>query len=176
MPNQIYPVDKEIVEKASQIKLVVFDIDGVLTDGRLIWTSEGVEARSFNVKDGTGIRLLLAHHIEVAVISARKSIIVAKRMKDLGVAHVFQGCLDKKTVLDALIVMLDITMQQVTYMGDDFIDLPAMNSAGLAFAPADAHEVVKQQTDWVTSAAGGRGAVRQVCDLILKAQGLGPYQ
>ena len=149
---------------------MVFDVDGVLTDGRLIWTSEGAEARSFDVKDGTGIRLLLSHCIEVAVISARKSTIVANRMKDLGVEHVYQGCFDKKLVLDALIVMLDITMQQVAYMGDDFIDLPAMNSAGLALAPADAHETVRQQADWVTSANGGRGAARQACDLILKAQ------
>ena len=169
-------MDKEIIEKASQIKLVAFDVDGVLTDGRLIWNNEGGEARSFDVKDGTGIRLLLAHRIEVAVISARISIIVANRMKDLGVEHVFQGCFDKKSVLDALIVMLDITLQQVAYMGDDFIDLPAMNSVGLALAPADAHETVRQQADWITSAAGGRGAARQVCDLILKTQSLGPYQ
>ncbi len=165
-------MDKEIIEKASQIKLVVFDVDGVLTDGRLIWISEGGEARSFDVKDGTGIRLLLAHRIEVAVISARKSTIVANRMKDLGVEHVFQGCLDKKSVLDALIVMLDITMQQIAYMGDDFIDLPAMNSVGLALAPADGHETVRRRADWITSADGGRGAARQVCDLILKAQNL----
>ena len=149
---------------------MVFDVDGVLTDGRLIWTSEGGEARSFDVKDGTGIRLLLNHHIEVAVISARKSTIVANRMEDLGVEHVYQGCFDKKSVLDALIVMLDITLQQVAYMGDDFIDLPAMNSVGLALAPADAHETVRQQADWVTSANGGRGAARQACDLILKAR------
>ena len=165
-------MDKEIIQKASQIKLMVFDVDGVLTDGRLIWTSDGGEARSFDVKDGTGIRLLLSHHIKVAVISARKSTIVANRMEDLRVEHVYQGCFDKKSVLDALIVMLDITMQQVAYMGDDFIDLPAMNSAGLALAPADAHETVRQQADWVTSANGGRGAVRQACDLILKAQGI----
>ena len=169
-------MDKEIINKASLIKLVVFDVDGVLTDGRLIWTTKGSEARSFDVKDGTGIRLLIAHQIEVAVISARKSTIVTNRMKDLGVRHVFQGCLDKKSVLDALIVMLDITMRQVAYMGDDFIDLPAMNSAGLSFAPADAHEIVRQQTDWVTSAGGGRGAARQVCDFILRAKRLGPYE
>ncbi len=169
-------MNKEIIEKASQIKLVAFDVDGVLTDGRLIWTNEGGEARSFDVKDGTGIRLLLAHRIEVAVISARKSIIVENRMKDLGVKHVFQGCFDKKSILDALIVMLDITLQQVAYTGDDFIDLPAMNSVGLALAPADSHETVRQQADWITSADGGRGAARQVCDLILKAQSLGPYE
>ena len=164
-------MNEEILEKASQIKLVVFDVDGVLTDGRLIWTSEGHEARSFDVKDGTGIRLLLAHRMEVAVISARKSTIVANRMEDLGIKHVFQGCHDKATVLEALIIMLKINMQQVAYMGDDLVDLPAMNLASLALAPSDAHETVKQQADWVTSASGGRGAVRQVCDLIFKAQG-----
>ena len=165
-------MDKEILDKASQIKLVVFDVDGVLTDGRLIWTSEGSEARCFDVKDGTGIRLLLAHHIEVAVISARNSTIVSNRMQNLGVKHVFQGCIDKATVLDAIIVMLDVNIRQVAYVGDDLIDLPAMARAGLALAPADAHEIVKQQADWVTSANGGRGAVRQICDLIFKAQGL----
>lgn len=168
-------MDKEILDKASQIKLVVFDVDGVLTDGRLIWTSAGEEARSFDVKDGTGIRLLLAHRIDVAVISARKSAIVSDRMDDLGVKHVFQDCRDKATVLDALIVLLEINRQQVAYMGDDLIDLPAMNLACLALAPCDAHETVKQKADWVTSAGGGRGAVRQVCDLILKVQNLGAY-
>ena len=165
-------MNKEILEKALQIKLVVFDVDGVLTDGRLIYTSAGDEARCFDVKDGTGIRLLLFHHIEVAVISARKSAIVANRMEDLGVQHVFQGCFNKVEILDALIVLLNIEMQQVAYVGDDLIDLAAMNQVGLALAPADAHHSAKQQANWVTSANGGRGAVREVCDLVCEAQGL----
>ena len=163
-------MNKEILDKASQIKLVAYDVDGVLTDGRLIYTNEGVEARCFNVKDGTGIRLLLDRDIEVAVISARNSTIVSNRMDDLGVKHVFQGCFDKVAVLNALAVMLDIDMQQVAYMGDDLIDLAAMKQAGLALAPADAHESAREQADWVSDANGGCGAAREVCDLIIKAQ------
>ena len=93
-------------------------------------------------------------------------------MKDLGVKLVSQGCHDKATALEALVVMLGINMQQVAYMGDDLVDLPAMSLAGLALAPADAHETVKQEADWVTAADGGRGAVRQICDLIFKAQNI----
>ena len=165
-------MNKEILDKASQIKLVVFDVDGVLTDGKLIYTNSGSEARCFNVKDGTGIRLLLTHGIEVAVISARKSTIVSNRMADLGVKHVFQGCLDKAMTLDALILLLNINLQQVAYVGDDLIDLPAMKQVGLALAPADAHQSVKQQADWVTASGGGCGAAREVCDVIFQAQKL----
>ncbi|MBC6414654.1 MAG: HAD-IIIA family hydrolase [Chromatiales bacterium] len=165
-------MNKEILASASQIKLVVFDVDGVLTDGKLILSSDGSETRCFNVKDGTGIRLLLKHNIEVAVISARKSVIVANRMEDLGVKHVFQGCFDKANALEALALLLDINLQQVAYVGDDLIDLPAMKRVGLAVAPTDAHETVKQQANWVTSAGGGCGAAREVCDVIFKAQGL----
>ena len=165
-------MNKEILDKAARIKLVVFDVDGVLTDGRLIWTGKGSEARCFDVKDGTGIRLLLARRIEVAVISARNSTVVSNRMDNLGVKYVFQGCLDKVTILNALVVLLDIDLRQVAYVGDDLIDLAAMNQVGLALAPADAHETVKQRADWITFAGSGRGAARQACDLIIKAQEL----
>ena len=161
---------KEILDKVAHIKLVIFDVDGVWTDGRLIRTSAGSEARSFDVKDGSGVRMLLTHAIEVAVISARRSEIVAARMAELNVHHVFQGCFDKAAVLDALLVMFDIAESQVAYVGDDWIDLAVMARVGLAVAPADAQPSVREQADWVTAARGGRGAVRQVCDLLIAAQ------
>jgi len=161
---------REILDKAARIKLLIFDVDGVWTDGRLLTTSGGSAARSFDVKDGSGVRMLLTHAIELAVISARHSEIVAARMAELNVHHVFQGCADKAAVLDALLVMFEIEEAQVAYVGDDLIDLAVMARVGLAIAPADAHHRVKQQADWVTAARGGRGAVRQVCDLLIAAK------
>lgn len=165
-------MDKKISAKASQIRLIVFDVDGVFTDGRIILGEDGREMRCFDVKDGTGIRLLLLNDIQVAIISARDSSVVAKRMEDLGVKHIFQGCMDKRAVVDALLVELDLDSNQVAYMGDDIIDLPAMSGVGLALAPADATEAVRQCADFVMPEVGGRGAVRHACEIILQAQGL----
>ena len=163
-------MDDEISRKAAAIELIVFDVDGVLTDGRLCFGADGGEIKCFNVKDGYGICLLHQYGIKVAVASARDSGIVAERMTELGVEHVYQGCRDKAAVLDALLVRFDLDAKQAAFMGDDAIDLPAMERAGLALAPADAHREVLRRADWTASLKAGRGAAREACDLLLDAR------
>ena len=149
----------------------MFDIDGVLTDGGLILGDSGDEYKVFNVRDGQGLVMLRDSGCYIAVISARKTRIVAERMASLGIEHVYQGRDDKGTVLAELMEKLKLGREQTAYIGDDFLDLPAMNRAGLAIAVADAHPLVKEHAHWTTEARGGRGAAREVCELIMNAQG-----
>jgi 3-deoxy-D-manno-octulosonate 8-phosphate phosphatase (KDO 8-P phosphatase) len=162
---------KELLEKAVNIKLVVFDVDGVLTDGKLILGENGNEYKSFHVRDGHGLVMLLESGCKIAVITARSSKIVAERMESLGIEYVYQGEKDKGVRLMKLIDELGLEREQVAYVGDDVIDLPAMVKVGLPIAVADARTEVKQNADWVTQDRGGQGAVREVCELIMKAQG-----
>ena len=163
-------MDASILRKAANVNLMVFDVDGVLTDGKLYCAAGGGELKRFDVKDGHGIRLLLHHGVEVAIASARESTVVSERMAELGVAHVYQGCRDKAAVIAALSVRLDVEAARVAYMGDDLVDLPAMRRVGLALAPADAHREILQCAAWVSSRAGGDGAAREACDLLLRAR------
>jgi len=163
-------IPQNIPPRAAAIELIVFDVDGVLTDGRLCFGADGGEMKCFDVKDGHGICLLHEHGIRVAVASARDSAVVARRMAELGVTHLYQGCRDKAAVLDALLVRFNLAAEQTAFMGDDAIDLPAMARAGLALAPADAHREVLRRADWVAGAKGGRGAAREACDLLLAAR------
>ena len=155
----------------SQIRLVAFDVDGVFTDGRLYLSDAGVESKAFNTQDGYGVRRLIENNIDVAVISGRESAAVAQRMAELGVAHVIQGCKDKVAALDKLTAELGINATQCAYVGDDVPDLPLLQKVGYAVAVANAVVEVQQQCDYTTAAAGGRGAVREVCELVLAAQG-----
>ena len=161
----------KIISMARDIRLVVFDVDGVLTDGGLILGESGNEYKIFHVRDGQGLVMLRESGCYVAVITARSSKIVAERMAALGIEYVFQGQTDKGKALVNLMEQLGISKQQVVYVGDDVPDLPAMKQAGIAIAVADAHAVVREQADWVTAARGGYGAVREVCELIMQAQG-----
>ncbi len=163
---------KDIQAKAKAIKLVIFDVDGVLTDGSLYFTDDGREVKKFNVKDGLGISLLVQHGIEVAVITGRSSVIVAERMKSLGVNHVYQGRMNKLETYDNLKVALQIDDSQVAYVGDDIIDLPIMTRCALSVAVADAHPSVQSQATVVVNKKGGDGAARAVCDLIMDVQGI----
>lgn len=163
--------EKELLEKAANIKLAVFDVDGVLTNGQLILGESGNEYKAFHVRDGHGLVMLLESGCHIAVITARSSAIVAERMASLGIKYVYQGEKDKGARLMALIDELGIQREQVAYTGDDVIDLPAMTKVGLPIAVADARPEVKEYADWVTEERGGRGAVREVCELIMKAQG-----
>lgn len=163
---------QDLTEKAKKISLVVFDIDGVLTDGGLILGENGNEYKVFNVRDGQGMVMLRESGCEVAVITARSSNIVAERMATLGIEFVFQGQNDKGKTLVELMQKLDKSREQTAYVGDDFIDLPAMRRSGLAIAVADAHPLVQEQADWVTSARGGHGAAREVCEFIMQARGV----
>lgn len=161
----------DIRERAARVKLAVFDVDGVLTDGKLWYTADGHELKAFHAHDGLGLKRLLANGVEVAVITARLSHVVTERMAELGVAHVYQDQKDKRACLAQLLNALKLTSEQVAYTGDDLPDLAAMQGVGLAIAVANAHAWVRDRAHWRTRHAGGEGAAREVCDLILAAQG-----
>jgi 3-deoxy-D-manno-octulosonate 8-phosphate phosphatase (KDO 8-P phosphatase) len=152
--------------------LVAFDVDGVLTDGRFWLSDDGVEMKVFNTQDGFGIRQLLRAGLEVAVISGRPSNAVEKRMSELGVRHVILGCGDKVAAFQTLIKELGIEAANTVYVGDDVPDIPLLRRAGLAIAVANAVAEVKAECALTTTASGGNGAVREVCDLILTSRNL----
>ena len=158
-------------ERLKNIKLLLLDVDGVLTDGRIIFDSNGIESKFFNVKDGHGIKLLQRAGIEVGIVSGRKSQVVTNRAAELGITRVFQGALDKLAVYREILQETGLTDAQIAFMGDDVIDIPVMRRVGFAAAPADAVEEVLPHAHFVTRNRGGWGAVREVCDLILKGQG-----
>ena len=169
-----------ILARARAVRLLLLDVDGVLTDGGLRYDDGGGEAKTFHVHDGHGLKMLQAQGVPVGIITSRQSPLVARRASELGIAHLRQGASDKRAALDALLADLGLDAQAVAYVGDDVIDLPVMTRVGLAVAVADAHPEVRARAHWVTRAAGGRGAVREVCDLLLAATGrldaaLAPY-
>lgn len=161
----------EILERAAKIKLAIFDVDGVLTDGRLYFDEHGGEFKSFHSRDGLGINLLRQTGVEVAVISGRVSKSVNHRMQSLGIERVFQGQKNKLLAYDSLREELGLLPDQVAHVGDDLIDLPLLRRVGLAVAVADAHPAILPFAHWRTEKPGGAGAAREVCDLIMRAQG-----
>jgi len=162
---------QDIFDRAMHIKLVIFDVDGVLTDGGLHIDNNGAEHKIFNSRDGHGMKMLQDSGVEIAIISGRKSESVSHRMASLAIEHVHQGHQEKLPVFDALIKKLSLDTGQVAYVGDDVVDLPIMRKVGLAIAVQDAHELVKKHAHWQTPNKGGRGAARDVCELIMEAQG-----
>jgi len=161
---------KDILAKAAQIKLVVFDVDGVLTDGSLFVGDDGQEYKAFHSRDGLGMKLLRKSGVEIGIITARTSEVVKHRMENLDIQHVYQGRLDKLPALEELIAKLGLSFEQTAYVGDDIVDLPVMRQVGLAIAVQDAHPLAKQHAHWQTPHGGGRGAARDVCELIMEAQ------
>jgi 3-deoxy-D-manno-octulosonate 8-phosphate phosphatase (KDO 8-P phosphatase) len=159
-----------MTKKAAAIRLLVLDVDGVLTDGRLYYSASGETMKVFNVRDGYGIKRLAQAGIEVAVITGRRSPITATRCRELGIRHVSQGIADKLARFKVILKRLGIPASATACVGDDTIDVGMMQAAGLSFAPADAHEDAKRAADFVTKREGGRGAVREVCDLLLAAR------
>ena len=157
--------------RAARIKLVAFDIDGVMTDGGLHYSDDGHEFKTFNVQDGLGIVLMKRAGIEVAIITGRNSNVVNCRARDLGIQHVFHGVGDKRTVAGKLLEELGLNWSELAFMGDDLIDIKAMAQCGLAIAPANARPIAKERAHMVTEAAGGHGAVREAVEFILAAQG-----
>lgn len=151
----------------ADLKLVGFDVDGVFTDGRFYLTDDGVESKAFHTQDGYGIRSLLNADISVVVISGRNSGAVEQRMLELGVQHVFQNCKDKIAAFDSVVAELDIAIGQCAFVGDDIPDLPLLRHVGFGIAVDNAVAAVKAECEMVTMAAGGAGAVREVCDYIL---------
>ena len=160
-----------ILKKAAEIKLVIFDVDGVLTDSSLFIGDDGQEYKAFNSKDGLGMKLLQRSGIAVGIITARQSNVVKLRMESLGIEHLYQGQQEKLPAFEQLLEKLSLDASEVAYVGDDFIDLPIMIRCGLAIAVADSHERVIEQAHWVTENRGGRGAAREVCELIMAGQG-----
>jgi len=157
----------------ADIRLVAFDIDGVFTDGRIYLSDKGIESKAFHTQDGFGVRRLIDAGVVVAVISGRKSGAVEMRMAELGVHHVVQGCKNKVAAFDEIISGLDIAREECAYVGDDIPDLALLAHVGYAIAVANAVPSVHKQCDFSTTAPGGFGAVREVCDLILSARSQG---
>ena len=162
---------EKVVELAKQLKLLILDVDGVLTDGKLYFDNDGNEYKSFHARDGHGIKLLQQTGVRVAVISGRRSNSVALRMRSLGVEHVYQGHEHKISAFYEILEKMTIETEKTAYIGDDLLDLPLLKRVGLGIAVQDANFIVKQHAHWCTELAGGCGAVREVCDLIMQAQG-----
>ena len=160
----------DVKERAKKIKLMVFDVDGVLTNGQLMFTEDGIELKAFNSLDGHGIKMLHQAGISTAIITGRTSNIVIDRAKALGITHLYQGREDKKQALLELLNETSYSLEEVGYVGDDLPDLGAIRAAGLGIAVANAHWFVKENAHWKTALPGGSGAAREICDLILDAQ------
>jgi 3-deoxy-D-manno-octulosonate 8-phosphate phosphatase (KDO 8-P phosphatase) len=163
-------VGEAVLARARRVRLLVLDVDGVMTDGRLHITERGEETKVFHVRDGSGIVALQRSGVPVAIISGRSSPAVTRRAAELGIAHLRQGVADKGAVLDALLGELGIDPGAVACVGDDTPDLPMLARAGFAVAVADGHPAALAAAHWITSVPGGHGAVRQVCDLLLHAR------
>jgi 3-deoxy-D-manno-octulosonate 8-phosphate phosphatase (KDO 8-P phosphatase) len=163
-------IPNDVLDRARRVRLMVFDVDGVLTDGRLHFGEDGREHKVFHVHDGLGLKLLRSAGIEVAILTARSSPIIASRMAELGIDHVYQGQEDKLARFERLVAALKLEVADTGYMGDDLPDLAAMRSAGLAVAPANAVTAVAEVAHWQTALAGGQGAAREACELLLLAQ------
>jgi 3-deoxy-D-manno-octulosonate 8-phosphate phosphatase (KDO 8-P phosphatase) len=162
--------NNKALDNAKLTKLLILDVDGVLTDGGLYFDDNGAEFKRFNALDGHGIKMLRNSGVEVAIISARKSKCVAHRMKGLGIEHYYQGQSDKYIAYSQLLEKLNLTGDQVAYVGDDVIDLPVMSKVSLPIAVSNAHDFVKKHAIATTEKHGGHGAVREVCDALLQAQ------
>ena len=158
-------------DRLAKIRLLLLDVDGVMTDGRIVFDANGVETKFFNVKDGHGIKMVQRAGIEVGIISGRSSQVVANRALELGIGRVFQGALDKLTPYREILEATGLDDAQVAFMGDDIIDIPVMRRVGCAAAPADAVDDVLPHAHFVARNRGGWGAVREFCELILKGQG-----
>jgi len=163
-------ISSDILEKAKRIKVLVVDIDGVMTDGRIVYSGYGDELRFFDVQDGFGITLLNKAGIKTAIVTAGKSKIVKHRARDLKVSKTYHGFMDKTGAFNDLLKYFKVTPEEVCFIGDDLIDIPVLKRAGFAVAVSNAVDEVKGTAHHITVNKGGRGAVREICDLILKAQ------
>lgn len=166
-----FSVPDTVLARAAKINLVLFDVDGVLTDGALFFGDDGQEYKAFNSRDGLGMRLLQNTGVEIGIITGRSSQVVEHRARNLGLTHVFQGCEDKRVAYDELARKLGLAPEAIAFCGDDVVDLPIMLNVGLAIAPLDAHYLAKRHAHWITPSGGGRGAARDLCEMVMAAQG-----
>ncbi|WP_417510773.1 3-deoxy-manno-octulosonate-8-phosphatase KdsC [Methylophaga sp.] len=162
---------QDILEKAKKIKLAVFDVDGVLTNGQIIIGDDGEEYKAFHSRDGHGMKLLQFTGVEIAIITGRTSRTVEHRMQSLGIKYVYQGQRVKLPVFQQLIKELKLSPEECAYVGDDWVDLSIMSRVGLAIAVQDADPIVKKHAHFITTSNGGHGAAREVCELIMEGQG-----
>ncbi|MEE9912851.1 MAG: HAD hydrolase family protein [Deltaproteobacteria bacterium] len=158
-------------EKLKKIKMLVLDVDGVMTDGGIIMDNEGREMKKFNVRDGHGLIMLERYGLQVAILTGRTSQVVEHRARDLKITEVYQGALNKKEVFAQLLLKNNLAPEAVAYLGDDIVDIPVLKMVGFSAAVADALDIVKKAVDCVTISKGGQGAVREVCEMLLVAQG-----
>lgn len=166
-----FEVPHSVLEQAKPVKLVLFDVDGVLTDGHLFIGDDGQEYKAFNSKDGHGMKMLIRSGVEIGIITGRTSRVVEHRVADLGIRHVFQGCADKLPVYEQLLKDQGLAPGQTAFVGDDVVDLPIMLRSGLALSVNDAHPLARHYAHWTTPLGGGQGAARQICEMIMFAQG-----
>ena len=170
LPALPYQVSQSVLDKAANIKLALFDVDGVLTDGKLHYGPEGEQIKVFHALDGHGLKMLQSAGIDVGVISARKSVALQTRLNDLNVKHCYLGINDKLSVFQSLLKDLGLNGNDCSFAGDDVIDLPVMNECCLKFSVENGHFIVKDIADWVAPLTGGQGAVRAICDVLLYSQ------
>jgi 2-dehydro-3-deoxyphosphooctonate aldolase (KDO 8-P synthase) len=162
---------ENLLDKMSKIRLIIFDVDGILTDGRIIFGNNDLEIKSFDVRDGHGIKIAKRFGLDIALVTGRSSKSVKWRASDLGIDHVYQGIWDKKPVLERIVQQLGIKNDEVAVVGDDVVDIPMMRSAGVSFTVPEAPVEALAQADVITRHSGGRGAAREIVEMILKAQG-----
>lgn len=162
----------DIIKKAEKVNMLILDVDGVLTDGRIIYDNEGRELKFFHVRDGHGLKLLSRYGIKTGIITGRSSSIVDKRAGELGIEFVFQNVKDKKMVIDQIFKEQQVKPEEIAYVGDDIVDIPVFKRVGLRITVPDAPYEVRKEVDYITLNYAGKGAVREVCEIILKAKGL----
>jgi len=165
---------KNIEEKLQKVKLLILDVDGVMTDGRIIMDYKGREMKNFDVRDGHGLKIIQRYGIQVAILTGRQSKVVEHRARDLEINDVYQGALNKKDVFGKILERHKLSAGAVAFMGDDIVDIPVLKRVGFSAAVADALDIVKKSVDYITVNRGGHGAVREICEMILQAQGKWP--
>ena len=161
----------DVSTRASAVRLMVFDVDGILTDGTLYLSDSGEEIKGFNILDGQGLKMLAASGVSLALITSRRSRVVERRAENLGIQNVFQGVEDKRATFESLHGRMHLEARACGYMGDDLVDLPIMLRCGFAISVPEAPDIVRGHAHYVTRRSGGRGAVREACELIMKTQG-----
>lgn len=166
-----FEIPARVLSLAQRVRLVLFDVDGVLTDGRLIVGDDGQEYKAFHSRDGHGLKMLQRSGIAVGIITGRRSKVVEHRVADLGIRHVYQGCAEKLPVCRQLLQDLHLKPDEAAFVGDDVVDLPIMLQVGLGIAVQNGHWLVKRHAHWVTPSIGGQGAAREVCELFMHAHG-----
>ncbi len=164
-------LDERLVNKIRSVRILVLDVDGVMTDGKIIIDDTGCETKHFNVRDGHGIKILMRYGIDVILLTGRRSAVVEHRARDLGIGEIHQGVLHKLKTMEMILRNRSLDYENIAFIGDDIVDMPVLKRAGFSVAVADAAEDVKRCVDYITKKEGGYGAVREICELILRAQG-----